>query len=588
MYQPVFHLGICMAGAVSAGSYTAGTMSYLLQVLEKWEKAKKQPYASVPDYQVSIDVLTGASAGGITAAVTAAMLKEPVDTDDPFNNRIYKAWVELDDDERKTTIEKMLDVDDLHTSAEVRSLLNSGFIDRIADRTLEQIEAGKQVNHPYVSPHLDVLLTLSNLDGIPFGIEFQSYGQKKGHNMVLHADFAHFMLDKEPGQEDDFMRLDLSSPEDIVLLKEAAMATGAFPVGLISRKLKRKLAYVLNKARTTIGADTALGLKLIPENMIGDPLESLFVDGGMINNEPFGEAERLLDIRSGKKPAESLEASTTNRAVIMIDPFPSDDLESNRSFQGVTKLVPNILKAMRQQMMFRPEDVISALSDNNFTKFMLVPTKSGKEYPAACSALSGFGGFLHKDFRIHDYLLGRRNCQQFLRKVFVLPYFRNEPSRNNPIHREWHAEAVQRFAFTVDGQEYLPIIPDMDILSNSRGRFLSQEPRPADVAYDLAHLHKLEDSMKKRLRKIADVLIDEMTRNNKQAPEEKNPIVAARHKKGWLGTAWNGIKSGVFKQAIVPHIKSAVIEQAKNTVIDTVISDFYKRGVINKDTIYPK
>jgi len=38
--QKTFRLGIAMAGAVSAGAYTAGAMDYLLEALESWQKAK--------------------------------------------------------------------------------------------------------------------------------------------------------------------------------------------------------------------------------------------------------------------------------------------------------------------------------------------------------------------------------------------------------------------------------------------------------------------------------------------------------------------------------------------------------------------
>ncbi len=41
--QKTLHLGICMAGAISAGAYTAGVIDYLLESLENWEKAKKLP-----------------------------------------------------------------------------------------------------------------------------------------------------------------------------------------------------------------------------------------------------------------------------------------------------------------------------------------------------------------------------------------------------------------------------------------------------------------------------------------------------------------------------------------------------------------
>ena len=58
---------------------------------------------------------------------------------------------------------------------------------------------------------------------------------------------------------------------------------------------------------------------------------------------------------------------------------------------------------------------------------MISPTRIGngsaaaKQFPIACGVLSGFGGFLHESFRRHDYLLGRRNAQAFLRWNFGLP-----------------------------------------------------------------------------------------------------------------------------------------------------------------------
>mgnify|MGYP000294822413 FL=1 len=36
-----FHIGITMAGAVSAGAYTAGFIDYLIEILELWGKQKK-------------------------------------------------------------------------------------------------------------------------------------------------------------------------------------------------------------------------------------------------------------------------------------------------------------------------------------------------------------------------------------------------------------------------------------------------------------------------------------------------------------------------------------------------------------------
>ena len=58
-----FHLGINMAGAISAGAYTAGALDFLTEALEEWYAAKGSPNPSVPMHDISIDVFSGASAG---------------------------------------------------------------------------------------------------------------------------------------------------------------------------------------------------------------------------------------------------------------------------------------------------------------------------------------------------------------------------------------------------------------------------------------------------------------------------------------------------------------------------------------------
>src|SRR5439155_4814685 len=65
-----FKIGINMAGAISAGAYTAGVLDFLTEALDEWYKAKASGEA-VPMHDVSIEVLSGASAGGMCAAISA-------------------------------------------------------------------------------------------------------------------------------------------------------------------------------------------------------------------------------------------------------------------------------------------------------------------------------------------------------------------------------------------------------------------------------------------------------------------------------------------------------------------------------------
>jgi len=216
---PTFHLGITMAGAVSAGAYTAGFMDYLFEVLELWEIEKKrireklknkedltEEEKQVPLYDVRIEALGGASAGGMVSVMSALSLykkhipvKKPVDK--KTGNILYDSWVLLDDDldNDVSTFEKMLATDDLEEDEEcVQSLLNSKPIDNIADKVFNELVAGKEEEFPsFVSNDLRVLLTLCNLRGIPFEVNFQKIGSKNfkhtlGHRMTKHMLVANF------------------------------------------------------------------------------------------------------------------------------------------------------------------------------------------------------------------------------------------------------------------------------------------------------------------------------------------------------------------------------------------------------------
>jgi predicted acylesterase/phospholipase RssA len=65
--ESVFQLGLALAGAISAGAYTAGVLDFLLQALSEWEKHRGEP--ATPRHRVVLKVIAGASAGAITGAL---------------------------------------------------------------------------------------------------------------------------------------------------------------------------------------------------------------------------------------------------------------------------------------------------------------------------------------------------------------------------------------------------------------------------------------------------------------------------------------------------------------------------------------
>src|SRR5512144_1808652 len=143
-----FEIGLVMAGAASAGAYTAGVIDFLLEALQAWEEAKASRNPSVPDHEVRIRVAAGASAGGVVASLLAmlaftghfpmrdlARVAAPADAENATRNLLYKSWVSDID------IRPMLAIDDLQARNGVPSLLNGGVLAESADSAVATVRA---------------------------------------------------------------------------------------------------------------------------------------------------------------------------------------------------------------------------------------------------------------------------------------------------------------------------------------------------------------------------------------------------------------------------------------------------------------
>ena len=64
-----FRVALAMSGAISAGAYTAGVFDFLVRALAEWHARK-----SADEPEVNLVAFTGASAGGVTAALGAIQL----------------------------------------------------------------------------------------------------------------------------------------------------------------------------------------------------------------------------------------------------------------------------------------------------------------------------------------------------------------------------------------------------------------------------------------------------------------------------------------------------------------------------------
>ncbi len=238
-----FKVGINMAGAVSAGAYTAGVLDFLIEALEEWQKAKDalrmhlaDPSGSafenpVPLHEVSLEVFSGASAGGMCAAIASVMVQGSFEhitnpSATGTNNTFYETWVNQID------ISKLLTINDLKNDAPFVSLLDSSIIDAIANTALTP---GNPSPQPYISKSLTLFLTLTNVRGVPYQL-YTDPSPTLNEFITYYADRVRFETTAPGGTTSCPLAkaLPLGQPNKGAwpLLQIAAKATGAFPLFL--------------------------------------------------------------------------------------------------------------------------------------------------------------------------------------------------------------------------------------------------------------------------------------------------------------------------------------------------------------------
>jgi len=459
-------IGLVMAGAVSAGAYTAGVVDFLIQALDQWQQARDNDDPTAPPHQINLKLLTGASAGGMTAAITTTILAgrahQPIGNDDPghnvSDNVLFQSWVNDID------IEPLLGLSDLQKNEPLLSLLDSSILDVIAKKALQTDRLAQR--KPWADDQLEVLLTLANLRGVPYNIPFvtednsQPAAERPGHGMRQHRDYLHFSFD--PTAQAGTHALDWQGQHaSWSLLRQAALATGAFPLGLAPRKIRQPGNFYDQRSFRTEGPgklDTGECLCVIEPHVAaawGGPAPAdyhfISVDGGVFDNEPY----ELARSRLNADQPETLTESQTTRFMLAIDPFPDTQNFANDDYtepESMLDLLLGLIGAMKNQGRFKPAELATAANHISASRRIIAPSRpdtSPGDLQIASGLLGGFSGFLERGFRYHDFMLGRANCQEFLREHFSLP-------QDNPLIGQW--TPAQRQAHS-NANGLCPVIP---------------------------------------------------------------------------------------------------------------------------------
>ncbi|WP_350289588.1 hypothetical protein [uncultured Croceitalea sp.] len=664
-----FHLGITMAGAVSAGCYTAGTMDYLYEILDLWERAKEGKVVGidpnlVPQNKVVIDAMGGTSAGGMATVISTLYaltgninpVKEVPENPMQSYNILYDSWVHLDDNEKGKSFSKVWDTDDL--KERLGSLFNSKVIDAIANRAFEGLKTSTSFkdhvkdNLPkFISPNLELLISHTLLRGIPLDVDFKADIAKRRVDSPKHSTFEHYLIShfKLNGgnmvDEDEYLWLNPYDSKYADKIKLSTISTGAFPVGLLYREFDKNqfseayLKSILKRILYGKFGEENLDKVEIDFGKALEDYESLTVDGGAINNEPYREVGSILiDSYSNESKAKKLrtkaealveqvkEVEVKEKAVelqneakelkekarelelrkhesfglIMIDPFPDNsyDLKDYKKPKGLLSVAPKIIQTLWNQSKVKRSEVIEQY-DSRYFKSIIYPVKRYKKadgnygpkdkYPLTSASFGAFGGFLDVEFRLHDFFLGRNNMRNFVQYFGSFLY---DPDNNNihPMHKDWTPEMVKKFKITKgedkDQRIFLPIIPDMNMLiedyKSGENRYkYDYEPKPK---YDPKELFSLKKKIETRFKKIIDRAMLDIS-NIEKDDEKQYPISNALLKKAFKKSFFGKITSKIgswIVNGIKGPAKKAIAKSLTKTIMRMILNDLEEAKILKR------
>lgn len=260
-------LAIAISGAVSLGSYEAGVLYEIIRTIQhhngiEQDKAKK----------IEIDVLVGASAGGMTATIaTQKLLFEASSLDEPYNNSLYRAWV------KDVTFDTLFNLQAGENPT--HSILSSNHIEDISkkhltDRYASQIPT-KPEKHPAAADTIQLGLALSNLNGVDYVRPLRTGG-----------DFSYTRYQDKMVKGFDSRNMADDSKEAWENIRNAAVSCGAFPFAFRAKDLIRNHVEYQSEF-----------LPPVPDGSFPAPTRSFtYTDGGTFENEPLGMAKKLVDI----------------------------------------------------------------------------------------------------------------------------------------------------------------------------------------------------------------------------------------------------------------------------------------------------
>lgn len=353
-------IAVTVAGAVSLGSYEAGVLYELLQAIRTNNEA-----ATGEDSKIYIDVLTGASAGGMTAAILSQRLMyDAASLEGETANVLYQAWVEQI---------SLLGLARMHRKERKwHSLFSSDLIDSIGRATLVGAML-KKGSGPHaavetvagVPQTLRVGLALTNLDGIDYMLPIEG-SKEGGFNYTSSLDDK--LFDVEPDGQADAAKWEE--------MCAAAVGSGAFPTAFRAKAVE----HAVEEYGEALPKDRSLweqGKTYVDWRSKKSPAPFAHSDGGVLQNQPLGIAKNLVDLavaRRESRDGQAAHCDSADRLYVFVTPH---SVKSSAQFLDASRLtiwdeLKHLVRVYLRQAAFH--DWITAETINR--KVMVLDTRA--------------------------------------------------------------------------------------------------------------------------------------------------------------------------------------------------------------------
>ena len=292
-----------------------------------WETVQKEmlteikQQSSVKIVRFVVDILSGSSAGGINAIYLSKAL-----TGGQKLKTLEDFWIKEGDFSGLLDDEKSLNETNLTLPKNRTSLFNSQRMYLKLVEAFENIDSAE--NNPVTSSmvdEVDLFVTLTDFWGLPIPVRlFDKIINERNYRRRLHFKF------RRDG-DNDFEK------ENYPFLAFAARCSSSFPVAFEPMKLSDTTAVLQTKSpKVEMPADWTSYFPLERIQQFESPIDwknRVFVDGGVLDNKPFGYAIEAL----AQRQADVL----IDRKLVYVEPKP--DLDGGIERVGWTQR-PDALK----------------------------------------------------------------------------------------------------------------------------------------------------------------------------------------------------------------------------------------------------